>query len=76
MMTKEQVFKEAMALDTDARVDLAELLFSSVGEEEQCQISKAWTNEIDRRIGEIDRGEVETFPSDEVIEQLRAKYTK
>jgi putative addiction module component (TIGR02574 family) len=75
-MTKDQVFKEAMALDTDARADLAELLFSSVGEAEQCGISKAWTDEIDKRIDEIDRGEAETFRAEDVIEQLRAKHAK
>lgn len=70
-LTYQQVANEAMKLTPEERVDLAEKLRISVDTPEA--IAAAWDAEIDRRLAQLDAGEVETYPADEVIAELRAK---
>ncbi len=36
---------------------------------------EAWAKEVDRRIAEDERGEVKMIPGEEVIAELRRKYS-
>ena len=40
----------------------------------QAEIDAAWAAEIERRLAQVDSGEVETIPYETVIAELRAKY--
>lgn len=70
-LTYQQVANEAMKLTPEERVDLAEKLWVSV--ETPQAVAEAWDLEIERRIAQLDAGEVEAYPADEVIAELRAK---
>ena len=71
MLTYQDVANEAMKLSPEERVNLAEKLWISVDTPEA--IAAAWDVEIERRLAQIDSGEVETYPANEVIAELRAK---
>jgi len=71
MLTYQDVANEAMKLSPEERMNLAEKLWTSVDTPEA--IAAAWDVEIERRLAQIDSGEVETYPADEVIAELRAK---
>ncbi len=69
--TYQQIATEAMKLTPQERVDLAEKLWISVDTPEA--IAAAWDAEIEHRLAQLDAGEVETYPVDEVIAELRAR---
>ena len=59
-MTKfESVLSQALELDEDERQLLAMRLRMSLAEAKGPGYDQAWKAEIERRVGEIDRGEVE-----------------
>ncbi len=70
LLTYEQVAQAAMQLSSDERVDLAEKLWVSVDTPEAIA---AWDEEIARRVAQLDAGEVETVPAEQVIAELRAR---
>lgn len=70
-LTYQQVTHAAMQLTPDERVDLAERLWISVDTPEA--ITAAWDEEIARRVAELDAGEVETVPAEQVFAELRAR---
>jgi putative addiction module component (TIGR02574 family) len=71
LLTYEQVVQAAMQLSSDERVDLAEKLWVSVDTPEA--IAAAWDEEIARRVAQLDAGEVETVPAEQVIAELRSR---
>lgn len=70
-LTYQQIANEAMKLTPEERVDLAEKLWVSVDSPEA--IAQAWDVEIERRMAQLDAGEVDTIPADEVLAKLRTK---
>lgn len=71
LLTYEQVAQAAMQLSSDERVNLAEKLWVSVDTPKA--IATAWDEEIARRVAQLDAGEVETVPAEQVIAELRAR---
>ena len=67
----QQVARAAMQLRPDERVDLAEKLWVSVETPEA--IAAAWEEEIARRVAQLEAGEVETVPAEQVIAELRTQ---
>lgn len=70
-LTYEQIAAEAMQLSPQERADLADRLWISVDTPEA--VAAAWDAEVARRIAQIDSGEVETIPQEQVMAELRAK---
>lgn len=70
-----KLLDEAMALSADERELIAMQLFDSLedGDEDPIVVEKAWAEEVDRRIRQIDSGEVVCRPFDEVMQDLRAR---
>lgn len=62
----------ALKLSPEERADLADRLWISVASKEE--VETAWAEEIERRVRELEAGEVETIPHEKVIAELRAKY--
>ena len=62
---------EGLQLPTDQRAKLAELLIASLDEDEEIQ--RAWMQEAERRLAEIDSGKVVTRPAAEVFAEARAR---
>ena len=71
-----KVFDEALLLPADARIDLIERLLASLNLPVKEDIERLWAEEAERRIGQIDQGEVELIPGDEVFDRIRAKYSR
>jgi putative addiction module component (TIGR02574 family) len=67
----EIVEAEAMKLTPSERADLADKLWMSA--EPSAEVEAAWDAEIERRIREIDAGEVECVPWEQVVVELRSK---
>jgi len=70
-LTYEQIAAEAMQLSPQERADLADRLWISIDTPEA--VAAAWDAEVARRIAQIDSGEVETIPQEQVMAELRAK---
>jgi len=65
--------QEAAKLSKAERAELALALIESLDSvtEDEDDVERAWQIEIERRVGEIDRGEVELIPGDEVFARVR-----
>lgn len=70
MTAAKKILDQALALPADERAALVDALNASL---EEGEVSAAWKTEIARRIGAIERGEVQTVPWDEVRAEIRAK---
>lgn len=72
----DKVYDEALSLPADARLGLVEKLLSSLNLPAQHEIERLWAEEAERRVAEIDRGEVELIPGEKVFEKIRQKYAR
>jgi putative addiction module component (TIGR02574 family) len=64
-----ELFEEAMRLDPKERATLMRLLVDSIDAESEEGAEEAWRAEIERRISELDSGQVQAVP----WEELRAR---
>ena len=71
-----KVFEEALSLPSDERVSLVEKLLTSLNLPIQAEIDRLWAEEAERRVSQIDRGDVELIPGDEVFAKIRGKYQR
>jgi putative addiction module component (TIGR02574 family) len=67
------LFEQACNLDEDDRAALAGLLLESLEPPPIAGVEAAWAEEIERRVRQLDLGEVETVPWDEVKKRLLAR---
>ena len=75
MTEKSQVvLEEALKLTTNERAEVAEQLIASLDEASDTDVEQAWQEEVQRRLQQIDRGEVELIDSDTVMAELRKKH--
>ena len=66
-----EVFRQALDLGERDRATLAGLLIESLeGEEPDQDLESAWKIEIQRRVRELDSGDVKTIPWEEVKNRL------
>jgi putative addiction module component (TIGR02574 family) len=70
----QKVTEEALGLPVDARIGLVEQLLESLNPPPQPTFERLWAEECERRVAEIERGEVELVPAETVFGNLRAKY--
>jgi putative addiction module component (TIGR02574 family) len=66
----EELSRQALALSTAERVELAEKLLATVQAVDE-EVEAAWDEEIKRRIAEIDDGSAKLIPAEEVFAELR-----
>jgi len=71
MATSEEIFRDAMALPTDARAELTERLIESLAQNIPPDITDAQLAEVRRRIAQVESGEVELIPGDEALARVR-----
>lgn len=66
---------KAAQLSEPERAELAFALIESLDgpAEDPAVVEEAWRVEIERRVGEIDRGEVKPTPGDEVFAEVRRR---
>ena len=71
-----KVFDEALSLPAEARVSLVEKLLTSLNLPTQPEIDRLWAKEVERRIAQIDKGEVKLVPGKKVFSNIRKKYRR
>ena len=71
-MTEEvsELLKRALALPVEARAALAGSLLESLEDTVDASVEEAWSQEIARRIGELDSGKVKPIPWAEARRQI------
>ena len=62
---------KAAQLEAAERAELALALIESLDAEVDFDADESWRIEVERRIAEIDRGEVQLIPGDTVFARLR-----
>jgi len=67
--------KRASQLSETERAELALSLIESLDGPADPNVKEAWRVEVERRIGEIERGEVQLIPGDEVFARLRRRLS-
>lgn len=65
--------QQAAQLSQSERAELALALIESLDGEPHADVEETWRVEVERRIAEIDRGEVQLIPGDEVFARLRKR---
>ncbi|PYQ91578.1 MAG: addiction module component, family protein [Acidobacteria bacterium] len=68
-----EILKATPALPTEHRAALAGSLLESLDVEVDEDVEAAWTNDVNRRVTELDRGAVRTIPWAEVRRRLAAR---
>jgi putative addiction module component (TIGR02574 family) len=67
-------FKEkASHLPENERAELALAMIESLDGPADAGVEEAWQIEIERRVAEVERGEVQLIPGAEVFERLRRR---
>jgi putative addiction module component (TIGR02574 family) len=72
----EKVLNEALSLPAEARISLIEKLLESLNTPTQAEVDRLWAEEAERRVSQIDKGEVELIPAEEVFARIRKKCHK
>jgi len=73
---RDRVFEEALSLPADVRLSLVEKLLTSLNLPIDAEIDRLWAEEAERRVSQIETGEVKMVPAEEVFSKIRAKYEK
>ena len=71
MATTEEIFRDAVALPPEVRVELTERLVASLAEDISPEITNAQLAEVRRRIAQVESGEVALIPGDEALARVR-----
>ncbi len=75
MISKDELMSEAVSLPVEIRLQLVEKLLESLNPSHK-DIDKLWATEVERRIAEMDRGEVKTVAGDDVFRKLHDRLKK
>jgi putative addiction module component (TIGR02574 family) len=69
--TFEDIKEKAAQLSELERAELALALIESLDGRPDADVEEAWRIEVERRLAQIERGEVQLIAGDEVLERLR-----
>ena len=70
---EDKVLDEVLSLPVEARLALVEKLLLSLNVPTQREIDELWATEAERRVSELDSGEVELVPGEQVLSRIRGK---
>jgi putative addiction module component (TIGR02574 family) len=70
-----KILEDALGLTDDERMDLMAALSDSF-EPAPAELSQEWKAEIEDRIGQVERGEVEPIAWEQVEARIRAKLAR
>ncbi len=71
-----KVFDEALSLPAETRVSLVEKLLVNLNLPIQPEIDRLWSKEAERRISQIDKGEVRLVSGGKVFKDIRKKFRR
>ncbi|MBI4331103.1 MAG: addiction module protein [Chloroflexi bacterium] len=74
-MSKDELISEAVSLPVEIRIQLVQRLLESLNPSHK-DIDELWAIEAERRVAEIEKGEVKTVPGDEVFQKLHDRRRK
>ena len=76
MATSADVLDSALRLPDRERARIAERLIASLDPivEPSTEVELAWQAEVQKRLAQVDRGEVQCIPWEQVRDRLRGKY--
>lgn len=74
-LAAEKLKSELAGLPLDDRAELAMFLIESLDGGSDEGVEAAWRDELDRRFSEIETGTAVGEPAEDVIAELRRKYT-
>jgi len=63
--------QQACRLLPEERAQLAEVLLESLHDSSLSEIESEWEQEIEKRVAAFDRGELQTYPAEEVFAEAR-----
>ncbi len=63
--------QQACALLPEERAQLAEVLLESLHDSSLSEIELEWEREIEKRVAAFDRGELQTYPAEDVFAEAR-----
>ncbi|MGE5527845.1 MAG: addiction module protein [Patescibacteria group bacterium] len=78
----EEVMQDFAAIDAevslpvDTRVVLIERLQAGLNLPIPDDIDRLWREEVERRVAQVERGEVELIPGEEVFAKIRERYKR
>jgi len=75
MLNADQLLKEAISLPVELRAQLADALLKSLNPG-QAEIDSLWAAEAERRVAEIEAGQTELIPGEEVFAKLRERRSQ
>ena len=75
MISKEKLISEAISLPIEIRLQLVERILESLNPSHK-DIDELWAIEAERRVAEIEKGEIETVPGEEVFRKLHNRLKK
>jgi putative addiction module component (TIGR02574 family) len=73
---EQSVLDEALSLPVEGRVALVEKLLVSLNLPTDREVEEWWAEEAERRVSQLDRGEVELAPGEEVFRRIREKHRR
>lgn len=71
-----EIQAEAMKLEPNARVELVRSLAESLESEGDALIQELWLDEVERRRSELESGQVDLIPGDQVLARTRASQRR
>lgn len=71
--TPQQLLNDALEMPSPDRGRLAALLIESLESETDADADQAWSEEIDRRLTDIDDGRVKMIPAEEARRMIRGQ---
>jgi len=72
-MTIDELMAAALRLSPEQRAELASELLVSLEDLSESEIERLWLEEAARRDAELDSGEAQSIPADEVFASARAR---
>ena len=70
-----EIENQALNLDRNERMILAQELMQSTFDTEETQEEKAWYDEAERRLAAIETGKMKTYPGPETVDKLIARLS-
>ena len=67
------ITNDALSLPADLRLALIERLLRSLNVPTQPEIDALWAEEAERRIAEVESGEVKPIPGEQVFDEIRKR---
>ena len=71
-MSLKEIEAEIKKLDLQERASLAKWIMESLDDLSEAEIEKLWAEEAERRLDEMERGQVPEMPAEEVLRRARA----